>query len=107
LDAPLTGTGAEEFDKKFPLPPPEYRLDACDMLRAVHDGLMYERVRWGSTNNVLTPGAAAILTAAVSAVLYQVHQRQMKMNAENEEEKEEGEKGATATEMTSIKRRES
>eukprot|EP00797_Seminavis_robusta_P036509 Sro935_g221960.2 (364) ;mRNA; r:8102-9193 len=89
LDMTMECTGAEEFDKVFPLPPPEFRLDVAEVLPLVHRWMM-ERL----CTQLLTPRAAAILTAALSAVLYQAHLK----NLEEESDEESGAEGDSESE---------
>ena len=51
----MTCTGAKEFDEAFPLPPPDFRLDTCDMLPYLWEGMMYDRTRWDGVDPVKTP----------------------------------------------------
>lgn len=93
METPLNSTGAQDFDKKFPAPPLEYRLDACEMIPYIHEYLI-QNLQFRENSNALTPGGAAVLTAALSAVLYKAYQHYLdKKKEENEEEKKE--KGKT------------
>ncbi|CAB9497362.1 expressed unknown protein [Seminavis robusta] len=100
LDMTMECTGAVEFDKIFPLPPPEFRLDVAEVLPFLHERVLQSlgRIWYGSTP--LTPGGAALLTAALSAVLYQVYLRNYLKEEENssEESGAEGEEEENSNE---------